>query len=572
MSEVFYNYTYLLGIQFVRIAKRVLKRAGRLAVKPFLAVGAAFVIAFKAIDSFLLKTFHSVFDETRDFIQEIKNTRDILKELKVIDKEHYASHCKYYVRKAFEKHRRVFEYAVNTVLPVIALIILLATIRSFADRTFALEVDYDGKTVGYVANEEVYLSAQNEAVERLDIDEFSQEQTLSRASYTVKPVALNYLNDASTICDRLMESSDSNITNACGIYIDNEFLCAVKNETDAVSVFDKLLEPYQTNEKNTTVGFVENVQYVQGLYPDNESIIWNADVLQNRLNTTKVEAEYYTVKAGDTTSGIADMFDLKTSELYELNPDLGVNDDIYEGQKLLISNQVNYLRVKVTKTEKRTVPVPYNTVEVKNSSLYVGTSRTITEGVEGEQVVTELITYVDGVRTSVKEISRVTTKEKVDKKVEVGTKSRYSYGYGYGSYSTSSDIGSTARYGRFIWPCVGASVVSSPYGWRSRGFHTGVDLCRPGGTYGATIVAADSGTVTSSGWNGSYGYCVTIDHGGGISTLYAHCSQLKVYSGQYVSAGQVIALAGSTGNSTGAHCHFEVRINGSSVNPMPYIN
>lgn len=566
MSEMFYNYIYLLGIQFVRISKRILKRAGKMAVKPFLAIGAAFVIAFKAIDSFLLKTFHSVADETKDFFKEINNTREILRELKKSDKENYRAHFKYYVQKALDKHKRVFEYALNTVLPVVAFIIMIATIHAFADRTFALEVSYDGKPVGYVANEEIYLAAQNEAEERLDIDEFSQEQTLSRASYCVKPVALNNLNDASTICERLMESSDSNITNACGIYIDGEFLCAVKNETDAVSVFDKILEPYETNEKNTTVGFVENVQYVQGLYPENESIIWNADVLQNRLNTTKVAAEYYTVKAGDTTSGIADMFGLKTSQLYELNPSLGEDDDIYEGQKLLVSNQVNYLRVKVTKTEKRTVSVPYNTVEVKNSSLYVGTSRTITDGVEGEQVVTELITYVDGVRTSVKEISRVTTKEKVDKKVEVGTKSRYGYGY------SSSGIGSTTRYGRFIWPCVGASVISSPYGWRSRGYHTGVDLCRPGGTYGATIVAADSGTVTSSGWNGSYGYCVTIDHGGGVSTLYAHCSELRVSSGQYVSAGQVIALAGSTGNSTGAHCHFEVRINGSAVNPMPYIS
>lgn len=572
MSESLYNYIYFLGIQFVRYSKRILKRAGRLAVKPFLAIGAAFVIAFKAVDSFLLKTFHSVFSETKDFMAEIANTAGTLRKIKKEDKENYKQQLKFYVAKAFKKHKSVFEYALNTVLPILAFILLLVTIRSFANRTFALEVDFNGQTVGHVANEEVYLSAQNEAAERLDIDEFTQTETLSQASYTVKPVALNSLNDASTICDRLMESSDSNITNACGIYIDNEFLCAVKNETDAVSVFDKLLEPYQTDEKNTTVGFVEDVEYVQGLYPDTESIIWNADVLQNRLNTTKVEAEYYTVKAGDTTSGIADMFSIKTSELYELNPGLGENEDIYEGQKLLVSNQVNYLRVKVTKTEKRTVSIPYNTVEVKNSSLYVGTSRTITEGVEGEQVVTELITYVDGVRTSVKEVSRVTTKEKVDKKVEVGTKARYSYGYGYGSYSTSSDIGSTARYGRFIWPCVGASIISSPYGWRSRGFHTGVDLCRPGGTYGATIVAADSGTVTSSGWNGSYGYCVTIDHGGGVSTLYAHCSQLRVASGQYVSAGQVIALAGSTGNSTGAHCHFEVRINGSAVNPMPYIS
>ena len=99
MSGLFYNYIYLLGIQFVRMSKRILKRTGRMVVKPFLAVGAAFIIAFKAIDSFLLKTFHSVADETKDFFGEIANTREILRELKKIDKEHYSDHCKYYVSK-----------------------------------------------------------------------------------------------------------------------------------------------------------------------------------------------------------------------------------------------------------------------------------------------------------------------------------------------------------------------------------------------------------------------------------------------------------------------------------------
>jgi murein DD-endopeptidase MepM/ murein hydrolase activator NlpD len=564
MTISVYNYIYLLGIQFVRYSRRLLKRAGRMAVKPFLAIGAAFVIAFKAVDSFLLKTFHSVTGEAKELLTEVKNTVGILREARRKDKKRFPKYLVFYTRKALKKHSRVFSYALNTVMPIVAFLVLVAVIRFWTGTTFALEVRYKDKPVGYVSNEEVYLAAQSEAQDRLDVDAFSDSQPLSGAGYRLKAVPINSLNDASTICDRLMESSDSNITNACGIYIDGEFLCAVKNETDAVSVFDKLLEPYQTDEENTTVGFVENVQYVQGLYPDSDGKIWDADVLKERLNTTKSDAQYYTVQAGDTTSGIADKFSLKTSELLELNPSMSENSNIYEGQKLLVANQVNFLRVKVTKTEKRTVEVPYRTVKVNNSSLYRGTSRTISEGVNGEQVVTEQITYIDGVRTSVTEISRVTTREAVDKKVEVGTKSRY--------YGGSTGIGSTTRYGNFVWPCVGASIISSPYGYRSRGFHSGVDLCRPGGTYGATIVAAEGGTVTTATWHRSYGYYIIIDHGGGISTLYAHCSQLKVSSGQYVSAGQVIAAAGSTGNSTGAHCHFEVRVNGSSVNPMNYIS
>ena len=84
-------------------------------------------------------------------------------------------------------------------------------------------------------------------------------------------------------------------------------------------------------------------------------------------------------------------------------------------------------------------------------------------------------------------------------------------------------------------------------------------------------MAADNGTVIAAGYSGSYGYRVLIDHGNGLRTLYAHCSKLLVSVGQKVNQGETIALVGSTGNSTGAHCHFEVYVNGSRVDPLPYI-
>ena len=84
-------------------------------------------------------------------------------------------------------------------------------------------------------------------------------------------------------------------------------------------------------------------------------------------------------------------------------------------------------------------------------------------------------------------------------------------------------------------------------------------------------MAANPGKVIYSGWYGGYGNCLMIDHGGGVVTLYGHNSSLKVGVGQRVSRGQTIALIGSTGNSTGPHCHFEVRINGKTTDPLDYI-
>ena len=120
---------------------------------------------------------------------------------------------------------------------------------------------------------------------------------------------------------------------------------------------------------------------------------------------------------------------------------------------------------------------------------------------------------------------------------------------------------------------IDASITSS-FGMRRHPvlggvrMHTGVDMPAPSGT---RIHAAQSGLVVFSGWKRGYGFCITIDHGGGVATLYAHCSQLLVNVGETVSRGQVIARVGTTGLSTGNHLHFEVRINGEPVDPEPYI-
>lgn len=128
--------------------------------------------------------------------------------------------------------------------------------------------------------------------------------------------------------------------------------------------------------------------------------------------------------------------------------------------------------------------------------------------------------------------------------------------------------------GQFCWPAPSYIKLTSPYGYRihpvykTKKFHSGVDLAAPGGS---NILAADSGKVISAGWNGGYGNCVVIDHGNGISTLYAHASVLCVSKGQSVTRGSVIAKVGTTGTSTGNHLHFEVLINGKTTDPMAYI-
>jgi murein DD-endopeptidase MepM/ murein hydrolase activator NlpD len=134
--------------------------------------------------------------------------------------------------------------------------------------------------------------------------------------------------------------------------------------------------------------------------------------------------------------------------------------------------------------------------------------------------------------------------------------------------STASDPGPVRGGGRFVWPVSGP--ITSPFcesrSWES--CHPGIDI---GVAEGTPVHAGGSGTVIMAGYNGGYGNYTCIDHGGGISTCYAHQSSIQVSVGQQVSQGQVIGLSGNTGFSTGPHMHFEVRINGAVTQPLNYL-
>ena len=138
--------------------------------------------------------------------------------------------------------------------------------------------------------------------------------------------------------------------------------------------------------------------------------------------------------------------------------------------------------------------------------------------------------------------------------------------------SSAGYSGAPAGAGGMIWPISGP--ITSEFGWRTHPifgtarFHSGLDI---GGDYGMPIYAAASGTVIYAAWISGYGNAVIIDHGGGVTTLYGHNDSLNVSEGENVAQGQVIAMCGSTGNSTGPHCHFEVRENGEPVSPYGYL-
>lgn len=197
-----------------------------------------------------------------------------------------------------------------------------------------------------------------------------------------------------------------------------------------------------------------------------------------------------------------------------------------------------------------TAAIPPPVEERPDDGLLLGQRTTLREGVAGAEERTDRVTRLSGVETDRQSLSVTPLTEPVAQLVAVGTAE-----------------GVEGARGRFIWPCAGR--ITSPFGARhifgTDGTHTGLDIAD---RQGASIAAAADGTVCFAGPCGTYGQLVKVDHGNGFVTYYAHCSALLVAEGDWVAQGEPVAQMGSTGRSTGPHCHFEIRWLGTPLDPQ----
>ena len=228
-----------------------------------------------------------------------------------------------------------------------------------------------------------------------------------------------------------------------------------------------------------------------------------------------------------------------------------------DGQ-IAVEGVVNSLEV-ITKIRKVTdVMVPYKSTTKKTNEQVVGYSKVTVAGVSGVNRVTQDIVMLNGEVQSSTDVSNEVVVAPVNEVIVKGTAKTLS----------SAKQKQQAHAAGFIFPLPsGTWQVSSYYGDGRN--HKGVDLCAKSGT---SSFAALDGKVIHAGWKGAYGYCVIIEHSNGMRTLYAHAKQVCCSVGDMVSQGEVIALVGTTGQSTGNHLHFEVIVNGRHMDPAPYIN
>lgn len=430
--------------------------------------------------------------------------------------------------------------------------VLAAALLFFSTYTNGVTVTYNGKVLGALSNE-----AEAEAA-RKDLETVTA-RTLGR-TFTIDDSLIQYspgllrrqdLVDKETYEEELSQEVGM-VTAAYCLYVEGERIGA----TPYKGALEQLLEQIQlsaTNEGTISVSFAENVEVKEEYVPTAD--LMNLGYLAETLYSTKTAEVTYTVAKGDTWSEIAEDHGLTSSELLALNPGYNI-DKLQIGEILTMSASVPYLTMTVVQQERYVDSVAFDVEYTDSADLYKGDYRVTSAGQFGAADTVANVTYINGTEIERTVLSSVTLREPVTEHRLQGTKDRPTW----------------LPTGSFRWPTTGR--ISSRFGGRSSpgGIgstnHKGIDIAVP---YGTPIYAADGGTVTYAGWMSGYGYLVQIDHGNGYVTRYGHNSSLTVSVGAKVYKGQQIARAGSTGNSTGNHCHFEIRYNGVARNPLNYL-
>lgn len=339
----------------------------------------------------------------------------------------------------------------------------------------------------------------------------------------------------------------------------NDALEMVVNMVDGKDVESVVDQP----KFNTTVALSSNInntsEVADAIIDNTDAIVKASTLIVDGQAVARAESEMlesvvnhrlnsFNVEGADCASHFAE--EVTTENGYFMASEL---DNILE-----VETAVSSLSVVTEMRQVTDIMVPYTTSVQKTGEQLIGYSEVTVKGVSGVNRLTQDVVMVNGSVQSCVDVSTEVVVAPVNEVVVKGTARTVA----------SAKQKQAAHSACFVFPLPSGTWQVSAYYGDGRN-HKAVDLRAPSGT---SIYAVADGTVVSAGWNGNYGYCVEIEHSNGMRTLYAHARQLCCKAGDKVSQGEVIALVGTTGQSTGNHLHFEVIVGGRNVDPAPYIN
>ena len=309
------------------------------------------------------------------------------------------------------------------------------------------------------------------------------------------------------------------------------------------SYLENVKAPFENAmDSSVYTAFAHNIRLVDGVYLQ-ESVSSYADVINALTEGGGIHT--YTAVDGDTVESVVNATGVSFDSLAQMNPELlTLDQEIPAGTVITTgASSAELIKVKVVRRDTETVAIPFDTQNTESDQYDFGKVVTLQEGADGSEEITYETTMIDGAVTDRQAVAYNVLQAPTPEITVTGTKLKN---------GMIAKVGS----GSFIWPVPNYKYVSR---WMGNG-HRGADICA---AYGTPILASDSGTIIAAGWHYSYGNYVEIDHGNGYKTLYGHMSSIAVSQGQAVTQGQVIGYVGSTGNSTGNHCHFEMSYNGA---------
>jgi len=412
----------------------------------------------------------------------------------------------------------------------------------------AYTVEIDSNVLAIVRNEEDFLEVL-EQVKSEAISTYGQDIVLNQEpTFIETKVKKGELTELNEMINKIKEQINIKLK-AIAIMVDGEEVVIVKDQQTATNILKSIKAPFLEKEESEydAVGFTEKVEVVE-IGAEFSDILSEEEALKKIAVGTN-EEKTHEVQAGENTWTIARKYDLMMDDIQKANPGLEP-EKLQIGQKVSLIVPKPLVSVRTKEYIELVEEIPFETAYEETASLYKGDKKITVQGKEGQREVKGYVVKENGSEVDIEIVDEKIISEPKTRIIAQGTKVRPT----------------TMATGIFSNPTRGS--LTSPFGMRWGRRHTGIDIASSKGT---AVVAADAGKVSFAGYQGSYGNLVIIDHENGYQTYYAHNSKMVVKKGDRIYKGQKIAEMGSTGRSTGVHLHFEVRKNGTPVNPQSFV-
>ncbi len=473
---------------------------------------------------------------------------------RVVPKKYYSvqsSICGKKIKHVNPSRRKKSIYAVwnrkkwKLIAGVCAAVISLTTFTVLASSySVGYTVMVDDTVVGTVATKNEYYQVLDQV--KTEVKDLSNEEfeVTGEEIFSVELVKRDSFTEKGELAENLKSTSEEMVS-AYGISYEGTLLAALSSEEEANSVLEQYLEQFTAGSQTITAEFVGSVEVTETLVPQG-SVNTQACVL-DMLSAGKTIS--HTGTEGESLESVAAQYGVAVDSVTCETP-LSKTKDVF-GQTLTIYTGEPMFSVKTVEHVNGEVAIAFEIVSEEDPTLYTGRTVVDTKGADGLKYVDAYITKIDGVVVEETVLQDEIIKQPTTQRQRVGTK------------EAPASVGT----GAFVMPTNG--TLTSNFGARWGRSHNGIDVAAKEGT---PIYAADNGIVTEAQYkNNGYGNFISIDHGNGYVTYYAHCSALLVSDGDVVAKGDLIGRVGNTGRSTGPHLHFEIRENGTAKNPFSYI-